>query len=375
MMLLKGGILMYKRLTMILLSVCLIAVMALSCTGAKPSETPATPSSPQAPTTPTAAGPVQLKWGHQDPPTAYLSIHMVDAWADAMEKASGNQIEITTYPGQQLFKVADTYDALVAGTTDFAWCLTGIKQGGFPLSEIMAQPFMPIPSALVGSQVQYELYQKFPEMQAEYPDIKLMTLMTTDSYFMMSRDKPIRKLEDLKGMTVRVFGPIASETIKALGATPVAIPMPELYQSMQKGVVDAVATMNEPIAGQKLAEVCKYCTKGLHMFASTCWMGANQQMWDKLPADVQNSIWECCAEKAGARFPGDGWGPDCEKAALEEMEKNNVEIITISPEEEQRWRAACQGFTNGYIADLEAKGLPAQAVYDEALRLLAEYSK
>ena len=107
---------------------------------------------------------------------------------------------------------------------------------------------------------------------------------------MSPRKKPIRKMEEFKGVKIRSHGPTA-EMLKCLGATPVAFPMPELYQSLQKGVVDGGVFPMEALKGWKLAEVtnchiqCPPIPYSLGFFVVM-----NKDKWNSLPADIQDII-------------------------------------------------------------------------------------
>jgi len=110
--------------------------------------------------------------------------------------------------------------------------------------------------------------------------------------------KPISKPEDLQGLKIRTPGaPVWQETIRALGATPVALPWTEVYMALQQGVIDGAEAQHPATYGSKLYEVAKYITRTGHI-----------QLWNspvvgdkwlkKLPSDYQNILLEE-ADKAG----------------------------------------------------------------------------
>ena len=95
----------------------------------------------------------------------------------------------------------------------------------FDLIDVLTVPFF-APNGEVGSRVGWALYEKFPEIQAQWKDVKLITTWTTDPYIIITTKKQIKTLEDFKGMKMRVTGPMATEMMKRLGGVPMAIPMP-----------------------------------------------------------------------------------------------------------------------------------------------------
>ncbi len=337
-----------------------------------------TPTTPTAPTTPTTAAPAkvfELKWTLQDPPTAWQAL-AVTAAAKRIEEATSGRIKTTVYPAEMLAKAMEQYDAVAAGTADLGLIFQGQFVGKFPLTEIIGQPFLPVPDAEIGSIVQWKLFEKFPAMQAEYPGIKPLSIWTSTPFngiYMVN--KPIYKMEDLKGMKIRVSGAILSEEVKALGAAPTLIPMPELYLSLQKGVVDGAILHEERVLPVKLNELCKYVTTGgvsLHTPAFAVIM--NPKAWDSLPKDLQVIVYSLIGGLEGARYFGfHVFGPFPVAAGIKALKDAKVTKITITPEEVAKWRDATKYIATNYIAGLQAKGIPAQQIYDECVRLLGEY--
>ena len=126
-----------------------------------------------------------------------------------------------------------------------------------PLSDVMSLPFLPIKSAEKGGEVLWKLYEKFPSIQKEYGDIQPLVLYTTSPNFLITSKKQVKTLEDMKGLKIRVLGGPPTEMAKALGAVPAVMPMPDLYQALDKGVFDGAAVPWEAIHAFRLYEVAK----------------------------------------------------------------------------------------------------------------------
>jgi TRAP-type C4-dicarboxylate transport system substrate-binding protein len=100
----------------------------------------------------------------------------------------------------------------------------------------------------------------------------------------------VKTMEDLKGVKIRSHG-TSAKVVKALGGTPVAMPMPELYQALQKGVVDGGLYPMEVNKGWKMADVIDFCTLDLPIaYTSTFYVVMNKDKWNSLPKDVQATI-------------------------------------------------------------------------------------
>ena len=75
---------------------------------------------------------------------------------------------------------------------------------------------------------------------SEFKGIRILAIHTTDASIIHTRDKPMRTLDDFKGMKLRVPGRFVGEAAKALGATPVGIPLPGVYEALARGQVDGM---------------------------------------------------------------------------------------------------------------------------------------
>ena len=86
-------------------------------------------------------------------------------------------------------------------------------------------------------------------MQKEYGEIQPLVLYTSSPNLLVSNKREVKTLDDFKGVKFRVLGGPPTEMAKALGAVPTLIPMPDVYQSLDKGVVDAAAAPWEAVHG------------------------------------------------------------------------------------------------------------------------------
>ncbi|MBA7673439.1 hypothetical protein ES703_81637 [subsurface metagenome] len=115
----------------------------------------------------------------------------------------------------------------------------------------------------------------------------MLWLSTSTPSAIATRDVPIRKLEDLKGLTIRAPG-LAGEVIKALGATPAPTPMMEVYDAISKGVIDGETSNFETLANFKFGEVVNYTTSVWQInFPYPFYVVMNKDSYAKLPADIK----------------------------------------------------------------------------------------
>ena len=231
---------------------------------------------------------------------------------------------------------------------------------------------MPFTSAEKGSEVLWKLYEKFPAMQKEFQDVKVLMLWTSNPYFLLTTKKQVRTLEDLKGMKIRVTGGPPTDQIRALGAVPTAIPMPDNYMSLDKGVIDGMGAPWEAVHGFRLYEVAKYYTM-VPLSAVYFSMSVNKQKWNSLPKDVQDAIMSVSGLE-GSKFWGRNFFDTAEAGVTERVKAGKHQMIkyVVPPEELARWaKVAGEPLWAGWVKKMEAKGHPeAKQVLNAALELL-----
>src|SRR6266700_41395 len=236
----------------------------------------------------------------------------------------------------------------------------------------MSLPFLPVKSAGKGSEAFWKLYEKFPSIQKEYSEIMPLVLYTGSPNLFITNKKPVKTLDDMKGLKVRILGGPPTDMAKALGAVPTLIPMPDMYQALDRGVVDAGAVPWEAVHGFRLYEAGKYYTDAPFYTAyfSVC---ANRQKIESLPKDVRDQIMSVSG-LAGAKFWGHNFFDTAEQGVLEKVKAGNYEInrYVVPPDELARWlKLAGEPIWDDWVKRMAARGHPeARDILNTALDLL-----
>ncbi len=203
---------------------------------------------------------IKLTLADQNSPTAWGPTHALQPWVKQVEEATKGRVKIQVYPSQTLIKGVDMWRGIRSGIADIGWCVQGYWPEQTPLSDVASLPFLPITSGEKGGEMLWKLYEKYPAMQREFGDIQPLVLYTSSPNMVISPKKEIRTLEDFKGQKLRVLGGPPTEMAKALGAVPTLIPMPDVYQSLDKGVIDGALVPWEAVQGFRLYELAKSYT-------------------------------------------------------------------------------------------------------------------
>jgi TRAP-type C4-dicarboxylate transport system substrate-binding protein len=162
---------------------------------------------------------------------------------------------------------------------------------------------------------------------------------------------------------------MSAKIVSALGAVPVAMPMTESYDSLQKGITEGIVCPIEALEGLKLGEVVKATTESyITAYTSAFFVTLNKEKWSALPSDIQKII-----EKANDEWiekSGRAWD-EIDKSGREFVLKRGNQIIPLSKEEAEKWAKAVAPISEEYLNTMKSKGLPG----DEALKFCLEYLK
>jgi TRAP-type transport system periplasmic protein len=202
---------------------------------------------------------IKLTLADQNSPTGWGPSHALQPWVKQVEDATRGRVKIEVYPSQTLIKGVDMWKGVRGGIADIGWCVQGYWPEQTPLSDVISLPFLPISSAEKGSEALWKLYETFPAVQKEYGEIEPLLLFTSSANLLVSK-RQVKTIDEFKGLKFRVLGGPPTEMAKTLGAVPTLIPMPDVYQSLDKGVVDGAAAPWEAVQAFRLYEVAKNYT-------------------------------------------------------------------------------------------------------------------
>ena len=310
-----------------------------------------------------AADPIKLTYSCFFPPT-HIQSKLAQAWCQEVEKRTKGAVKIDYFPGQTLTKATQVYDGVVQGMSDIGFCLFGYTRGRFPLMEVVDLP-LGYPDGKVATQVANAVYQKFKPKELD--DVQVMYLHAHGPGLLHTRQKPVSKMADLKGLKIRSHG-FSAKTVKALSGTPVAMPMPEVYQALQKGVVDGAMYPLESNKGWKLGDVNRNVTIDNSMAYTTCfYVVMNKAKWAALPPDAQKAIAKINEEWIPKH--GQAW-VDSDKAGLEFLKSKGGKVVTLSADEAKKWKAAVAPVLDEYAKEATGKGLPGKEAVDFTMQEL-----
>jgi len=321
-----------KRLMVVLIAVLFVGIMVTLLPPGK-----------------THAKEIRLKVANYFPAPASQST-VIEEFCRELEKRTGGQVKVDYYAGQSLLSTSAMFEGIVSGIADIGYSHVYYTAGRMPVTEAVGLP-VGYPSAWVSGQVINDFYQQFKPK--EFDKVKVLWMNTSTPSAIATAKKPVHRLEDLKGLTIRAPG-IAGDVIKALGATPAPTPMPEVYDAISKGVIDGEASNFETLKTFRFAEVVKYSTSVWQITNPyPFYLVMNKDSYNNLPPDIK-AIFDILVGEYKDKyilmwnavdFAGKAYG----------VEKG-VEFIELLPSEAVRWKAAVEPVIDNYVKTMVGKG-------------------
>jgi TRAP-type C4-dicarboxylate transport system substrate-binding protein len=235
---------------------------------------------------------ITLKVHHFLGPQSIQHTTMLQTLCNNIAKDSGNRLNCQIYPAMQLGgSPPQLFDQAKDGVADVVWTVAGYTANRFVRSQVFELPFM-MTNAGATSRAAWDWVQK--HAADEYKDVKLLAVHVHGPGVIFTKNKPINRIEDLRGLKVR--GPTATVTkmLANMGATPVGMPVPQVPEALSKGVIDGAVIPYEVAPGLKVNELTKFASetpRGSPALYTTFFVvPMNKARYDSLPPDLKAVI-------------------------------------------------------------------------------------
>ena len=220
------------------------------------------------------------------------------AWAKAVEARTKGGLKVDVFHSAQLGKEEDILEQIRAGA-NIGQNTDSARMGNYvPGIAVMNGPYFVETLEDVAKLRKAPTVLKWQEELASQFGFKVLSFSWVQGYRHFFTNKPIRKPDDLKGLRIRTPpAPIWQESIRALGATPVAMAFTEMYPGLQQKAIDGVELVYNNIPGGKFYEVLKFANETKHIMLINFEV-VSAKWFNSLPKDMQEILVEEC-DKAG----------------------------------------------------------------------------
>ena len=321
---------------------------------------------------------IELKFSYWPPPADKWVQRGILDWGPELEKKTNGKVKVTYFGGSTLGPPPDHLDLVMKDTADIGWINPAFTPGVFPLTDIRNLPFL-YPTVEAANRMFWRQQEILNDL--EYKDkIKVLWTFATPVMELSMKTKPVKVLEDLKGMKMGDTEAIAGKTSAAMGAVPVILQETEIYTGLERGMLDGRWQEYNGLVTWKCGEVTKYRTDNVRIFVHQNLIGMNIAKYNSLPADVRKAIDDISGWDRSVKS-GDVWA-GCEKDSRAEIlaydkKVGNPEPYVLPNAERERWIKATQPVIDDWLKEMDSKGVGSQAkdLLEKTKKWAEEYSK
>ncbi len=287
-------------------------------------------------------------------PVGYEVKTVWEPMLEELKKKSKGRITSTMYPGGALGKGPEHFDIVAKGLSDMGYFTATWTPGRFPLTDVLSLAAW-VDGKDIATDIGNAMYKRI--LNQEFPGVKMVELNGCIQAFMWTK-KPVRTLEDVKGLKIRSPGGHQTHYIKSLGAEPIFMPLGDVYMAMETGTIDGIVTCPPLIMSFKLHEVAKHAVVTTFGCVSEGVI-MNQESWKKTPDDLKPTVEEVCHNPFHTTG---GLTREVYKKMMKDIADKKVELYNLPSKEAERWYDRFRDVTRKWVGDLEGKGLKAKEV-------------
>lgn len=307
--------------------------------------------------------------------TSYQQVKFFEPWCERIKKQSNDRMVCQIFPSMQLGGApGDLFNQARDGIVDIAYGNPGYSPGTYLSAEVFELPFM-LTDLHDGARAMWDYFQANPS--PEFAGTRLIAIAPADFPVIQTASKPIKTMEDLKGVKLRSAGRYGAKVLEAMGALPIQMPAGELTDSLSRGVIDGAYLPWSAVSLLKLNDLMMNFTdfsEGQErMYTSVQMVVISQATYDRLPADLKKVIDDNSNAEVSAEF-ADAFASTA-TVEIEAAKAAGRDIYNLPQDEYERWRTAAAHISDEWVADANAKGLDGKALLEAARAALAARAK
>ncbi|QKV17608.1 TRAP transporter substrate-binding protein [Oricola thermophila] len=316
-----------------------------------------------------------FKLHHFLPATSPAQKDMLEPWAKQVEENSGGRVKIEMFPAMTL---GGTPPELVQqardGVVDLIWTVNSYTPGQFPRTEVFELPGVYVNDIRATNLAMYDMFES--DLKDDYKGLEVMWLHVHAGQAIMSVDKEVRSPSDLAGMKIRIPSRTGGWVIEALGASPLAMPVPEVPSALSKGVIDATLLPWEIIPVIKAYEQIDYFVEGhdeTRLGNTTFQVSMNKERWDSLPDDIKKAFRDASSRDWWGKV-ADMWRANDDFGIKMATDAGKSHVM-LTEAETQVFIDALEPVRQRWVDEVNAKGLDGAGIMAKARELVAKNSE
>ncbi|MFT7105570.1 MAG: TRAP-type C4-dicarboxylate transport system substrate-binding protein [Yoonia sp.] len=288
----------------------------------------------------------ELSFSNFTPPFHTVNASVIERLDAVLSEATNGEVTVRGYHGGELGAgPVEQYIRVVQGVADIAWGLPGYTSSQFEKTMIVE-----LPGTLTNEDAGYAaMWAAYDDHLArEFPGTVPVALWTSEPNVFIMRDAVIRTPTDLQGLKIRVAGVTAAEVATALGATPVQMPINQVYNAMQTGLIDGVITGSSTLNDFKLDEVANSYTFGANLGRLSFYAVMTQSVYDGL-SDGAKAALDSASNQTVSKSAEDAWNATSDEGVATARALPENTFVDLTEAEAAAFAEVIASVTGAYV--------------------------
>jgi TRAP-type C4-dicarboxylate transport system substrate-binding protein len=291
----------------------------------------------------------ELKFANFTPPFHTVNASVIEKLNADVSAATGGALTVRGYHGGELGAgPVEQYVRAVQGVADITWGLPGYTSSQFGKTMIVELPGV----VAAGQSGADALCNAMDEIRGEFPGTVPLALWTSEPNVMIMRDKVIRTPADLAGLKIRVAGATAGKVAEALGATPVQMPINQVYNAMETGLIDGVFTGASTLDDFKLDEVANAFTFGAPLGRLSFFAVMGEGSYKALSSEARAAL-DAASGCGLSNNAETAWNATSEAGVARARQDGKNTFVDLTAEQAQPFADAVAGVVAEYVASVD----------------------
>ena len=296
---------------------------------------------------------ILLKMNHQFPSDTPGA--KIDQWfADEIKHKTNGHVQIRIFWSNRLGGPKENLDLLSRGVIDMAGMSAGYFPDEMPLLAAPNSLPMALDNVCQSSLLMKQLLKAVPEisMEAQALGIRPLFFHVLNPYLLVTKE-PVTTLSQLQGKRLRTWGNDMADLVRAAGATPVPLFLPDLFRAMETGVIDGCPFSVDLVVTYQIDKLAKHITNVVMWEGPSwgIWIGAAS--WDKLSPAEQDIFLQTAEE---ARQKSITMSIQAEKEAYQRLTQNGITFHSWPDQEIEKWKSNSPDFFSTFIKRMDHLG-------------------
>ncbi len=294
-----------------------------------------------------------LTMNHQFPETAAPS--KIDRWfANRIKEATEGEVEIRIFWSNGLGAPRENLALLRNGDIHMAAMSAGYFPSKLPLFSAPNSIPMGMDNICQASALMHAFMTRLPAFmeEAEENGIRPLFFHLLNPYLLVTRE-PVTRFSELSGKRIRTWGKDMPRLVRAAGATPVKLFLPDLHEAMKRGVIDGCPFSVDLTVSYRIHELAKHITEVVMWAGPSYGIWINGNTWNKLPVKYRRIIMETAEQAREMEIPAT---LSAEKSARDFLIQRGVQFHPFPENELDAWRSRNPDFFSDLISEMEKRG-------------------